>query len=110
MDRFTGGCGVMMAGICRPLPSDKNGACPEPDLSGLAGYAAGSGGSQRSSISGCCAPNNECGINLGIGLGCTPASQTCPFLLRAILERYKAQTCDGQPLELPDDCGQWPAE
>ena len=105
MDRFTGGCGMMIADICRPLPSDKDNACPEPDLSGLAWYTAGSGATQTSSISGCCAPNNECGFNLGIGLGCTPAAQACALLPRVILERHKAQTCDGQSLELPADCG-----
>lgn len=100
VDRFTGGCGMLTGGTCRPLPSDRDDACPDPDLGGL-GYAGGA----SSSIHGCCAPNNECGINLGIGLGCTPAAQTCELLPRLILERYHAQTCDGDPLTLPADCG-----
>lgn len=96
---------MTVAGICRPLPSEKNSNCPGPDLSGLPGYTAGTG-AISSSIKACCASNNECGFDLGVGLGCTAASDTCVLLPRAILSRHKGQTCDGEPKELPADCGQ----
>lgn len=91
-DNFTGGCGLKRGDECRRL-SKRDDRCPEPMPPGPSGATP------------CCAPNDECGLDLNTGLGCTSTSQNCSVYPRQIVELLGSMTCDGEQLELPDDCG-----
>jgi len=99
LDPFAGGCGVMIAGTCQRY-SKRDGRCPAATPDGQIGEAA-----EETGIIPCCASNGECGIDVGAGLGCVATSQSCSTYPKEFIELLGSQTCDGEPLELPPNCG-----
>jgi hypothetical protein len=92
MDMFSSMCGTMMAGACQRGRSEGAESCPLPADSVFA-FAGSSGGR---GVSACCAPNNECGLDLGIGFGCTPNRDVCGQLPKEYIGAVKIMTCDGE--------------
>jgi hypothetical protein len=91
-DQFTGGCGVLRDNGCRRI-TKRDDRCPAAMPPGPSGSIP------------CCAPNGECGLDLGIGIGCASTSQNCSIYPREIVELLGSMTCEGEELELPEDCG-----
>jgi hypothetical protein len=100
MDPFKGGCGIMAGSTCR-VPPTVDSRCPVPDLMA----AASQGMMFDIKAFGCCASNNQCGIDFGMG-GCQPTSSLCRYISKDDAASLKATTCDGAAVELPADCGQ----
>lgn len=100
MDPFKGGCGILAGSTCRAYPMVDS-RCPVPDLMG----PAAQGMMFDIKAFGCCTSNNECGIDFGMG-GCQPTSSLCRYISTADAASLKPMTCDGQPVELPANCGQ----
>lgn len=97
-DQFAGTCGwVMGDGMCVQQRSEVVTKCPLPDIPGIADATAGSGAG--GGVSGCCAPNNECGVDLGVGTGCSSNSSLCSFFPPEYASKLKLITCDGEELE-----------
>jgi hypothetical protein len=67
--------------------------------------AAGSGGSDEFSgfFVQCCASDNQCGIDYG--MGCTDVATLCKILPKNLAKTIHPATCNGTPMALPDDCG-----
>jgi hypothetical protein len=98
LDQFAGTCGVKSgAGTCHPpVSTDKR--CPIPDLK----LMLPSNGSIMQPL-GCCTTDNECGVDFGIG--CQSRTVLCSGIGLDQLDKLKRQTCDGNDLPLPADCG-----
>ena len=97
-DQFSGTCGVLMGdSTCVQMRSEVAAKCPLPDIPGIADANAGSGAGRGSS--GCCAANNECGVDLGVGTGCTSNSSLCEFFPVEYARKLTLITCDGEELE-----------
>lgn len=94
-DRFSGGCGIKRGDECRKI-TKRDDRCPAAMPPGPSGATP------------CCAGNGECGLDLNIGLGCTSTSQNCAVYSRQIVELLGSMTCEGEELELPEDCGTRP--
>jgi hypothetical protein len=98
MDPFKGGCGVKVGSSCREVPRTDS-RCSVPSFATMG--PPGAGGIMAS---GCCTPENECGIDFGAG--CQTRTFLCPYIPKAQAAMLNPQTCDGTPLPLPGDCGQ----
>jgi hypothetical protein len=99
IDTFAGTCGIKAGGgaSCRALPDNFDSRCPIPAGISMFGVAALP----------CCA-DDECGLDfgtLGGGAGCMPTSGACSMVPRQFARMLMAQKCDGEPIELPADCG-----
>jgi hypothetical protein len=97
IDPFAGGCGVKSANTCRPFPKVDD-RCPPPDIqvpmaNGLVGR-----------VFGCCTTDNACGIDIGMG-SCLPRTIACMGVPKDQVDKIQPQTCDGEPLPLPANCG-----
>jgi hypothetical protein len=95
MDPFSGGCGIKSVESCRPIP-EVDERCPTLDL-GLGS------GANVVPLFGCCTADNECGVDF-MG-ACQPRSIACNFVSKARVEMIQPQTCEGEPLPLPEVCG-----
>jgi hypothetical protein len=100
MDKFNGGCGIMAGSSCRAFPTVDS-RCPVPDLMA----SAGQGMMFDIKAFGCCASNNECGIDFGMG-GCQPTTSLCRYISKDEAASLKPTTCDGAAVEVPANCGQ----
>jgi hypothetical protein len=100
MDNFTGACGIKNGGNCRAVPKTDD-RCPPPDLKVMFPMPAGSMGTMQTF--GCCTSNNECGIDFGAG--CQPRTTACMVIGPDQVDKIKPQTCDGNALPLPANCG-----
>jgi hypothetical protein len=98
VDMFAGTCGVKMGANCRAIPKTDD-RCPAPELNvripGMGNAAMG--------IFGCCTAADECGIDFGAG--CEPRTFACMFIGPDQVEKIKPQTCGGEELPLPANCG-----
>lgn len=97
-DQFTGGCGLKMGASCRPLPKVDD-RCPVPQLNVMVPGM----GNIVSETYGCCTSTNECGIDFGSG--CQPRSIACMVVRPDQVQNIKLQTCDGEEMPLPENCG-----
>lgn len=99
-DQFTGACGIKASATaaCRDVPKTDD-RCPLPQL-GVMPPMMGSMGMQTY---GCCTANDECGIDFGAG--CQPRTTVCTFVGPDQVDKIMPQTCDGDPLPLPANCG-----
>jgi hypothetical protein len=99
-DAFTGKCGIKSGNgdSCTAFPEDVDSRCPVPTL-GMMGMGAGAG-----FLFGCCAPSGECGIGFG-SMACQPVSSLCGVIPKQFVSMITAQTCDGEPVTLPENCG-----
>ena len=98
-DPFSGGCGVLIGETCQKY-SKRDPRCPVRTPDGLTGADAEASGTIP-----CCASNGECGLDFGAGLGCISTSQACGLYPREYIELLGSQTCEGEMLEIPADCG-----
>lgn len=89
-DPFSGGCGIARGSECRVFPK-RDDRCPDVTTG--------------ASIRGvpCCAQNGECGLD--VGLGCLSTIENCALFRRSLVEQLGRQSCEGEELELPADCG-----
>lgn len=94
MDPFRGGCGVKMSGTCRPVPK-ADARCPLPMIM--------TPRAPNMMVVGCCAPNDECGFDFG--LGCQALTTACEIVGPEQAKTLMPTTCEGAPLPLPADCG-----
>lgn len=103
-DQFAGACGLVMGeGQCMQMRAEVVTSCPLPDIPGIADATAGSGA--QAGVSGCCTPNNECGVDLGVGTGCSSNSSLCTFFPFEYASKLQLITCDGKELETkPSAC------
>ena len=99
-DPFRGGCGIERDGSCWEFPK-ADARCPKPDLSSLAGIQVDPG--KMGVWTECCAGNNQCGIDFG--MGCTTVEAVCAILPKFLTNTLRPATCDGMPLTLPPNCG-----
>lgn len=99
-DPFLGGCGVVRDDSCWEFPK-ADARCPKPDLSSLADIHVDP--SMMGIWTECCAGNNQCGIDFG--MGCTTVEAVCGFLPKFLTNTLRPATCDGMPLTLPPNCG-----
>jgi hypothetical protein len=99
MDPFKGGCGIKAGASCRAFPTIDT-RCPVPDL------MAGASDMMMFDIKafGCCASNNQCGIDFG--MGCQATTFLCNYISKDDAAMLKPTTCDGDAVELPANCGQ----
>ncbi|HKU38233.1 MAG TPA: hypothetical protein VJR89_08800 [Polyangiales bacterium] len=95
-DMFTSTCGTLFSGTCQAERVEGSDECPLPksDLFAVA-RDKGMGG-----VSACCAKNGECGLDLGVGVGCTATRELCLQFPPEYREDFRIMTCDGE--ELPD--------
>lgn len=91
-----GGCGVKMAGTCRPIPQADN-RCPLPMIGAMVPRGP------NMMVIGCCTPSNECGFDFG--LGCQALTTACNLVGPEQAKTLMPTTCDGAPIPLPADCG-----
>jgi hypothetical protein len=102
-DEFTSSCGSLIGGQCRQMRAPVVENCPLPDIPGIADAAAGS--NAGNGVSGCCTANNECGLDLGIGTGCSSNASFCTFFPAPYSSKLVLITCDGQAIEaVPEPC------
>jgi hypothetical protein len=96
-DQFSAACGVRASAtaVCRALPKTDD-RCPPPDLNVMVPGGTGA-------IYGCCTSNNECGIDFGAG--CQPRTTACMVIGPDQVDKIKPETCDGEELPLPANCG-----
>ena len=99
LDMFTGGCGIMVGDQCQRI-SKRDSRCPAVTPQGMTGEEA-----ELAGIYPCCASNDECGLDVGGGLGCLSTSQACSIYPREFVELLGSRTCDGKELEVSDECG-----
>ena len=97
MDPFTGGCGIKVTDMCRAYPKVDT-RCPPPEIN----VPTPAGIMPR--VFGCCTDDNQCGIDFGMG-GCRPRTFACMFVPKAQVDMLKPQTCDGEAVPLPENCG-----
>ncbi len=97
IDQFAGMCGVMGGGSCRPAAKTDD-RCPIPDLK----LMLPANGAIMQPV-GCCTADNECGVDFGVG--CQSRTVLCMGIGLDQLDKLKAETCDGDALPLPADCG-----
>jgi hypothetical protein len=99
-DQFAAACGIKptATGTCRELPKTDE-RCPVPDIM----VSMPGGGNAAMSTYGCCTANNECGIDFGAG--CQSRTFACMVIGADQVDKVKPQTCDGDPLPLPANCG-----
>ena len=97
-DRFTGGCGIKMGASCRPLPKVDE-RCPVPELN----VTIPGMGNIVSQTFGCCTSDNVCGVDFGSG--CQPRSVACMVITPDMVDKIKLETCDGEEMPLPANCG-----
>jgi hypothetical protein len=102
MDLFTSACGMLIGGSCSPMRSDEPTSCPLPSLPHIATATGGANG--VGGISACCAGNNECGLDLGVNLGCSNYATACSFLPQDYRDLIEYRTCDGDAIPQPDAC------
>jgi hypothetical protein len=97
-DNFSSTCGIKTssAGQCRELPKIDE-RCPVPDIMVRMGPPG------MTTAYGCCTSNNECGIDFGSG--CQPRTIACMVVGPDQKDKIMHQTCDGDELPLPADCG-----
>jgi hypothetical protein len=97
-DEFTGACGLLVGdNQCQQMRAEVVASCPLPDIPGIADATAGSGAG--GGVSGCCTANNECGVDLGVGTGCSSNSSLCTFFPPEYASKLELITCDGKTLE-----------
>lgn len=96
MDPFSGGCGVKADGDCRPIPKVDE-RCPPPNI------MVNIPGAVVPKVFGCCTSANECGTDFG--MGCQPRTVACMVVRPDQLDQIQHQTCSGEPLPLPANCG-----
>ena len=99
-DPFNGKCGVRSGSgdSCVAFPENVDERCPVPMI-GM-GATMGNG-----FLYGCCSEDSgECGIGIA-NMPCQPVRSLCTILPKMLISQIKAQTCDGEPVELPADCG-----
>ncbi len=97
-DEFAGACGLLMGdGLCQQMRAEVVPSCPLPDIPGIADATAGSGAG--GGVSGCCTPDNECGVDLGVGTGCSSNSSLCSFFPPEYASQLQLITCDGKELD-----------
>jgi hypothetical protein len=103
-DAFTGTCGIKAGDGCRdfPMPDER---CPPPPVQ-LPSFP----GAAQATTYGCCTDQGECGVDLGMTIpgqasSCVPRTFLCNFVSRANASMIEPKTCDGEPIELPADCG-----
>jgi hypothetical protein len=102
-DEFAAECGLMAGGQCRKLRAEPDERCPLPDIPGIANAADPQ--NAQSGVSGCCTENNECGLDLGIGTGCSSNASSCRLFPPPYTDKLALITCDGDPIaNVPDDC------
>ena len=70
----------------------------------------GEPGSAPTNTYGCCTDSGECGIDLGMAIpgqsgSCVPRTFLCNFVPKAQVSMIQPMTCDGEPMDLPADCG-----
>lgn len=97
-DEFAGECGLLMGdNQCQKMRAEVVTSCPLPDIPGIAKAAAspGAGGG----VSGCCTEANECGVDLGVGTGCSSNSSLCSFFPPEYASKLELIACDGKELE-----------
>jgi hypothetical protein len=102
IDEFAGTCGTSNAGRCQPLPSESADDCPFPDGIGFGTSTAGS--KPDSGATTCCAKNDQCGIDLGVGLGCTAFADLCVMLAPQSIAKLSFSNCAGEPIDEPENC------
>jgi hypothetical protein len=98
MDPFKGGCGIKSGGSCRSFPTIDD-RCPVPDLNAMAPM-----GIEPPKAFGCCTANNECGVDFGMG-GCQARTFLCQFISKDAAAMLNPETCDGEAMPLPANCG-----
>jgi hypothetical protein len=102
-DQFSGACGLQVGDMCLQMRSEIVASCPLPDFPAIADATAGA--SAGGGVSGCCTAKNECGVDLGIGTGCSSNSSLCSFFPPQYAQKLKLITCDVEPLpETPPGC------
>ncbi|HET6333133.1 MAG TPA: hypothetical protein VFG30_07965 [Polyangiales bacterium] len=102
-DEFAGECGLMVGNQCRKLRAKIDERCPLPEIPGIADAADPA--NERNGVSGCCTDNNECGLDLGLGTGCSGNASNCMFFPPPYTDSLALTTCEGEPLQnIPDAC------
>ena len=96
IDNFAGGCGIKVGASCRDIP-DVDDRCPTPDI--MVNFP----GANSMTVFGCCTGNNQCGVDFG--MGCQPRTVACAVIGPDQVDELVHETCDGEPLELPANCG-----
>jgi hypothetical protein len=95
MDRFAGTCGVMVGNVCGIGPK-VDARCPVPDLKLMIPNGI-------MEPVGCCTGDNECGVDFGAG--CQSRTVLCMGIGLDQVDKLKVETCDGEALPRPADCG-----
>lgn len=93
-DTFSGTCGTLLGGTCQQERVEGSDKCPLPK-SELFGVAKDKG---MGGVSACCAKNGECGLDLGVGTGCTATRELCAQFPPELASDFKILTCDGEPV------------
>jgi hypothetical protein len=128
-DAFAGTCGITTKkrDDCRPFPKPDN-RCPVPK--GTPFDDPQFGFELASTVVGCCTPDNRCGIDMigdydinnpfyamfgdpyadTSGSFCQPREMLCRYFgpLNMEEEIIAPETCDGEPLEVPQECTMFP--
>lgn len=97
---FSGKCGVKSGTgeTCVQFPENVDDRCPVP-MAGMFGAMGGAG-----FVYGCCAESGECGIGFA-SMACQPVSALCSIVPKQFVSMLTAQTCEGEAITLPTDCG-----
>jgi hypothetical protein len=102
-DEFAGECGLLVGTQCRKLRAKTDQRCPLPDIPGIADAADPA--NERNGVSGCCTDNDECGLDLGLGAGCSANASNCMIFPPPYASSLALTTCDGEPIpNIPDAC------
>lgn len=104
MDRFAGGCGVQSGNSCVKPPTP-DARCPVPAFAAMMGSFPGASGGAPTLVTGCCTTDNQCGVDMGTGMGCQSRTAVCMFIPKMFVSMIEPLSCDGQTLPLPDNCG-----
>ena len=96
IDNFAGGCGIKIGSTCREMP-EVDTRCPAPKI--MVNFP----GAMQMRVFGCCTSNDQCGVDFG--MGCQPRTIACMAVSPDQVDQIMPQTCDGEPLELPANCG-----